>query len=369
MLMLLVGGQHSEQLGAGEDVLSLWCVSPAPHLPYRENTSQANTLLFCSCAMVISPRLSYAYMSWGDSPLESNSTSQGFLDTRPSPRRGHQCQGSSGTAPSAALMPGTTKFWNHPFPVSPKQQSWAKAIFWGPPVLGIRDMFRFIRKGIITMALHHLWHTLLGCLLGIKSHLPGIPEGACIAAVVFVATAAVFRIEPALGASLSTVPALGCWGQVQALGPRYGGYMIDARLWAFFTGSEFPAPWALDSGLPEKNLPEPETADTGEEAMVFVSELFRDIWGEVIRVMFAWLIMNNTWLTSLWISNSASRAARTGDVRACAWCELWPRGQPRCGRHASYPGEQKRNFIVLIYFSPLSNVRKFWTFKIIWMWK
>lgn len=131
------------------------CVSCAPP-SYRESTSQANTPLFCSCAMVISPRLSYAYMSWGDSPLESNSTSQGFLDTRPSPRRGHQCQGSSGTGPSAALMPGTTKFWNHPFPVSPKQQSWAKAIFWGPPILGIRDMLRFIRKGIITMALHHL---------------------------------------------------------------------------------------------------------------------------------------------------------------------------------------------------------------------
>ena len=61
----------------------------------------------------------------------------------------------------------------------------------------------------------------------------------------FVAIVAVFRTERALGVSLSMVPALGfgLWyrGQVQALGPRYGGHMIDAHMWAFFTGSELPA--------------------------------------------------------------------------------------------------------------------------------
>lgn len=39
--------------------------------------------------------------------------------------------------------------------------------------------------------------------------------------------------------------------------------------------SRLPDPWA--SAHPEKNLPEAKTTDGGEEAMVFVSELFRDI--------------------------------------------------------------------------------------------
>ena len=39
--------------------------------------------------------------------------------------------------------------------------------------------------------------------------------------------------------------------------------------------SRLPAPW--DSAHPKKNLPEAKTADGGEEAVVFVSELFRDI--------------------------------------------------------------------------------------------
>lgn len=169
---------------------------------------------------------------------------------------------------------------------------------------------RYYHDGFASPVTHIPW----AMFFGIRSHLPGILEGASLPLLLSLLLLSLFLGRTCFGSvSELSVPALGCRAG-QALGPRYGGYMIDARsgLSLQDLSSQLPEPW-IQVFLRRTFRSQRPAAHWGRGHGFH----FRTVQGYLRRgypCYVRWLIVNNDMLTSLNIK-LCSRPPRTGEPK------------------------------------------------------